>query len=58
MLLRFLCCLKTFLNYVTDVYKYLNPVGISDSQPYFAFQHSIHKGAVQVSGFSHSPLYL
>lgn len=33
MLLRFLCSLKTFLNYVTDVYMYLKVLGgISCSQ--------------------------
>ena len=27
MLLRFLCSIKTFLNYVTDVYMYLRVMG-------------------------------
>lgn len=38
--MRFLGSLKTFLNYVTDVYMYLKVTGgICDSQPHFAFQH-------------------
>lgn len=37
MLLRFLCSIKTFLNYVTDVYMYLKVTGdICDSQPHLA----------------------
>lgn len=40
MLLRLLCSVKTFLNYVTGVYMYLKVTGgIGDSQPHFAFQH-------------------
>lgn len=40
MLLRFLCSIKTFLNYVTGVCMYLKVTGgIAWSQAHLAFQH-------------------
>lgn len=38
MLLRFLCSLKAFLNYVPGVYRYLKATGVSESQAHFAFR--------------------
>lgn len=52
MLLRFLCSLKAFSNYVPGVCRYCKATGVSESQTYLYFDTQSGKGVGSVQTFS------